>query len=426
VTAAADSANKPAATPTESTGSTARTDNPRDPGAMYKKIVGDVPGLRLTGALGVWARGYFEGPQWTGQRDTSFWPFVEGWVKAEYSWNRGNDRINFMPFARKDFYGSQSLIDIKEGYYLHVGDGWSTLVGINRVRWGVVESRHLVNIINQADYAWNLDGDELLGQPMANVNFTSSAGTLSLYGLFGFRPLHEPELDDRLRSQYVTTNRTILANDIEQNVNFAGRFSTTFPLFSGSVDAAISYFHGIGREPRYVVEVPPTLSNPVPKLRSYYDLIDQGGLELVATFDALQLKFEGIVRHEFGETYGATVAGFEYTFYNVGNSGADFGLVGEHLTDNRSAVQPPTVYAHSVFAGGRVSLNGGSNTNFLGGVLYNYDDNARYVSGKLSTRLQDDLSLDIEGRYFIYAPTSDYLYAVLHDSYLQARIMKYF
>lgn len=424
-TAPAAAANE-SATQSGATSSTARAEAANEPATLYNKIAPNVPGLRLTGALGVWGRGFFERPEWDGQRNTSLWPYVEGWVKAEYTWNKGNDRFNFMPFGRKDFYGSQSLVDIKEGYFLHVGDGWSVLAGINTVRWGVVESRHLVNIINQVDYAWNLDGDEVLGQPMANINVTTPAGTLSLYGLFGFRPLHEPEVGDRLRAEFVSTDRTILANDIEKNINFAGRFSSTFSLLSGSVDAAISYFHGVGREPRYIMVVPPTPMTAVPQISSYYDLIDQGGLEVVATFDALQLKFEGIIRRELGETYGATVAGFEYTFYNVANSGADIGLVAEHLTDNRSALQPATVYAHSVFAGGRLSLNEGSNTQFLGGILYNYEDMARYATAKFSTRLRDDLGLALEGRYLIYAPPEDYLYSLLHDSYVQARITKYF
>ncbi len=420
----AAAATGPATAP-DLTGATAHAEAKIEPSTPFSNFMPNVPGLRVTGAVGVWGRAYPDQPQWSGQRDDAVWPNVEGWLKAEYSWNGGNDRINFMPYGRKDFFGSRSLVDVKEGYFLHVGDGWNVLAGVNSVHWGVVESRHLVNIINQVDYAWDIDGDEVLGQPMANVNVTTPIGVLSLYGLFGFRPLHEPKLEDRLRSSFVSTNRTILASDIDENVNYAARFNTTFPVLSGSVDAAVSYFHGIGREPRYVM-TPPTLAMPVPQLASFYDQIDQGGLEVVATFDALQLKFEGIVRRELGETYAATVAGFEYTFFNVSNTGADIGLVAEHLSDDRSPLQPPTIYAHDVFAGARLTLNNSLNTHFLGGILYNYKDLARYATAKFSTRIQDDLNLALEGRYFIYAPQEDYLYTILHDSYVQARLTKYF
>jgi hypothetical protein len=391
-----------------------------------KKFTPDIPGLRLTGAIGVWGRAFPQGPQWDGQRNVAIWPNVEGWVKAEYAWNNGADRINFMPYGRKDFFGSRSLVDVKEGYVLHAGDGWSVLAGINTVHWGVTESRHLVNIINQVDYGWNIDGDELLGQPMANVNVTTSVGTLSLYSLFGFRPLHEAKVEDRLRLPLLATSPTILASDVDKNVNFAGRFSSTFPLLSGSVDAGVSYFHGIGREPRYILSATRTPTTLLPELTPLYDRIDQGGLEIVATFDALQLKFEGIVRHEFGETYAATVAGFEYTFFNVLNTGSDVGLVGEHLSDNRSALQPPTIYAHDVFLGARLSFNDNANTHLLAGILYNYQDTAQYATARLTTRIQDDLSLQLEARYFIYAPPTDYLYTLLHDSFVQARLIKYF
>jgi len=398
---------------------------PSEPLPSLQKMMPDIPGLRLTGAIGIWGRSFPQSPQWDGESNAVLWPNVEGWVKAEYSWNGGKDRFNFMPYARKDFIGSRSLVDVKEGYFLHTGDGWSVLAGINTVHWGVTESRHLVNIINQADYAWSIDGDELLGQPMVNANFTTSMGTLSLYGLFGFRPLQDYDAKDRFRTPLVPDGHTILASDIEQNVNFAGRFNSTFPLFGGSIDAAVSYFNGVGREPRYVL-LAATSPSSLPRLTSYYDLINQGGLEIVGTFNSLQLKFEGIIRHEYGETYAATVAGFEYTFFNVWNSGADVGLVAEHLTDNRSMLQPPTFYAHDVFIGGRFTFNDSSDTNLLGGILYNYQDSAEYATARLSTRIRDDLSLTLEGRYFIYAPPEDYLYWILHDSYVQARIIKYF
>jgi hypothetical protein len=79
-----------------------------------------------------------------------------------------------------------------------------------------------------------------------------------------------------------------------------------------------------------------------------------------------------------------------------------------------------------VFLGGRLTLNDSSNTNFLGGILYNYQDQARYVIARLTTRVQDDLALQLEGRYFLYAPETDYLFTVLHDNFLQARVIKYF
>ena len=124
------------------------------------------------------------------------------------------------------------------------------------------------------------------------------------------------------------------------------------------------------------------------QLTPVYDIIDQFGLESVATFGALQLKFEGIGRQEFGEQYFATVAGFEYTFFDVGKSGADIGFLAEHLSDSRSSIQPPTIYDHDIFVGTRLSLNDTGSTHFLAGFLYDYRNGAEYASGKFSTRLR--------------------------------------
>jgi hypothetical protein len=381
-----------------------------------------IPGWRVGGAIGIWARGFVQRPQFEGQRGVALWPNIEGWIKADYSWNNNNDRITVRPYGRFDFYGSRSVFDIREGYYLHVGNGWDVLVGVNTVRWGVTESRHLVNIINQIDFGWSIDGDELLGQPMTNVNFATPLGTLSLYGLYGFRPFHQAKLEDRLRFAFPADGSTVLASNVEKNVNFAARLSNTFPVMTGSVDAGLSYFHGISREPRYSSS---QFGLNLPMV-AIYDKIDQAGLDAVGTFGQLQLKFEGIGRSQLGQQYAATVAGFEYTFSNVAGTGADVGLVAEHLTDDRSALQPPTVYTRAVFVGGRLTLNDSSNTHFLAGYLHNYRDGASYAEAKFRTRVKDDLDLALEGRYFITAPQSDVLFTLLHDSHVQMRLTQFF
>src|SRR5262249_50615505 len=156
---------------------------------------------------------------------------------------------------------------------------------------------------------------------------------------------------DRLRFPLVAENPTVLASDIDRNVNFAARFASTIPIAGGSTDVGLSYFHGISREARYVRPLVPT---PSSVMTPGSDPIDQVGLDTVATIDQLQLKFEGIARTQFGQQYYATVGGFEYTFTNAGDSGADVGLVFEHLTDDRSSVQPPTVYSRAIFTGARL------------------------------------------------------------------------
>jgi hypothetical protein len=76
-----------------------------------------------------------------------------------YEWNGGNDRIDFVPFARLDAQDSERThADIRELKYLHIGDGWDVTVGFDKIFWGVTESRHLVDIINQTDAVEDVDG----------------------------------------------------------------------------------------------------------------------------------------------------------------------------------------------------------------------------------------------------------------------------
>src|ERR1700687_2439053 len=107
-TSPTEAANEPA-TPSGLTGATSFAAATSEPPTPSSKFMPNVPGLRLTGAIGVWGRGFPEAPHWDGQRNAAIWPNVEGWVKAEYTWNNGTDLINFMPYARKDFFGSRSL-----------------------------------------------------------------------------------------------------------------------------------------------------------------------------------------------------------------------------------------------------------------------------------------------------------------------------
>ena len=58
---------------------------------------------------------------------------------------------------------------------------------MRRVFWGVTESKHVVDIINQTDLTENIDGETKLGQPMVNFALVQSWGTIDVFALLGFR-----------------------------------------------------------------------------------------------------------------------------------------------------------------------------------------------------------------------------------------------
>jgi len=121
-----------------------------------------------------------------------------------WEWNNGDDRIEFIPFARLDSHDRErSHGDIRQLSYLHIADGWDLTVGIDKVFWGVMESRHLVDYINQTDAVEDVDAEEKLGQPMVNLGLQRDWGDLNIFYLPLFRERTFPGTKGRLRSPFV-------------------------------------------------------------------------------------------------------------------------------------------------------------------------------------------------------------------------------
>jgi hypothetical protein len=382
----------------------------------------DESDVRLSAAITAGTRAFFEEPLLPEQHGI-FFPYAEGWFRVAHAWNDGRSRVSFMPYGRGYARGHGNLLDLKEGYFLHVDDGWDVLVGVNTVFWGVAESRHLVNVINQIDLGGDIDGEDLLGQPMLNVNLTSPDwGTLSLFGLFGFRERDHPSRKDRLRLLPPIIDRHAVFEDskAERHVAFAARYSNTFDLAFGSLDSAVSFFYGTNREPRFVPD--PMLTFLIP----HYDRMTQGGLEAVYTTGSLQAKFEGIVRHTNDETFAAVVAGGEYTIFDVFGSGADLGLMAEYLHDGRSSKQAPILFRKAVFGGLRLSLPDAESTRIRAGILFDTTDSAKHASVEFSRRLADDVLVEAELRLFLDFPRMSPFAAFDRDSFINVTFTKFF
>jgi len=79
-------------------------------------------------------------------------------TEPEYytAWNNEKQSFTFTPFIRLDQYDNErSHADIRELSYQQVWDSWELTVGISKVYWGVSESQHLVDVINQTDNVEN-------------------------------------------------------------------------------------------------------------------------------------------------------------------------------------------------------------------------------------------------------------------------------
>ncbi|TNF92123.1 MAG: hypothetical protein EP297_13965, partial [Gammaproteobacteria bacterium] len=116
-------------------------------------------------------------------------------------WNNGRDSFTFEPFIRIDSRDDERThADIRELIWIHAAEDWELRTGIGKVFWGVTESRHLVDIINQTDLVENLDGEDKLGQPMVNLSLIRGWGTVDFFLLPGFRERTFPGQSGRLRS----------------------------------------------------------------------------------------------------------------------------------------------------------------------------------------------------------------------------------
>ena len=134
----------------------------------------------LAGFVGSDLRYYPEPARFPGQDGYSVSPSLMLQPEFRQSWNEDEDRLTFVPFARLDANDDhRTHFDVRELNWFHTGDSWDLRVGVGKVFWGVAESRHLVNIINQDDRVEDIDEEDKLGQPMVNLNLSQDWGNLS-------------------------------------------------------------------------------------------------------------------------------------------------------------------------------------------------------------------------------------------------------
>ncbi len=376
----------------------------------------------LSGFLAGDLRVFPRAPAYQEQSGAVLVPSLAVQPELRREWNAGDDRLTIIPFARLDARDSERThIDLRELNWLHVGEGWDLRLGVDRVFWGVTESRHLVDIVNQTDLVEDLDGEDKLGQPMINLGLERAWGNLNVLVLPGFRERTFVGTKGRLRGTLpVATDRAVYESAAgRQRVDLAVRYTTVI----GDWDIGLAQFRGTGREPRLV---PGVDGSGAPVLVPHYDVIDQTGLDVQATLGDWLWKLEAIRRTGQGKAFAALVGGFEYTLYGVFDSSADVGLIVEYLYDGRGAGAPSTAYDDDVFVGLRLALNDSRDTEFLVGGVVDRDSFATILSIEAKRRLNDRWTLELEGTSFIGMPASDSLFGIRKDSFLTLRLARYF
>ena len=373
----------------------------------------------ISGSVEMQARSFWNGPQWAGQDDRALQGSVSLTTEVRWYNEDGNQRAAFIPYLRWDTTDEErSLTDFREAYWAFAGDSYEVLAGANTVFWGVTESMHLVDIINQTDFAADIDGEDKLGQPMISLVVQRDWGEITGFLMPYFKERTFAGPDGRFRPPLpVDTDNAVYESSEEENhVDLALRYSHYF----GDIDVGLSAFSGTSREPRFMP------SRDGASLVPVYDQINQFGIDLQYTADSWLWKLEAIIRDGATHSFAAAVGGFEYTLYQVAESSADVGLILEYQYDGRNELEAVTTADNDLFAGTRLALNDVQDTAVLAGISYDAETGERFVNIEAERRFGDDWFGELRVRVFSGAEQGDATYWLQRDDYLQLSIARFF
>lgn len=432
-----------------------------------------LPGLACAAELDL--RVEAEG-RWFYSADVAPWsPSAAASAELFHEWHDGRERISAELFARHDVRDdSRSHADVRELYYEQLGETVEFRAGWRRVFWGVTESRHLVDIINQSDFVEDLDNEIKLGQPMLDAAFIGGAGTVELFLMPYQRARTFPGEDGHPQLPYpVAPGEARYASRRGQHhLDAALRFETSI----GAADLGLSYFDGTAREPDILpclrrgsdfvgtetqancdllsaVAIP---QSPLPDvvtdllqqlgllpsdeevaaqivaevernlvLAPYYDRVRQLGVDAQVLIGGWAWKLEAVHREAGRGSSSAAVGGFEYSFAGFFDTGWDVGLLMELLYEDRDGLLDAR-YNHDGFVGLRVSLNDAASTTLLGGVLADRSGKDRVFQLEGNRRIGEAWRLNLKWRDFSAVPRDSLAAFLADEDMLSMSIERFF
>ncbi len=354
--------------------------------------------------------------QFSGQRGIHLSPSIVMEPEAVYESESGAYRFTARPFARLDPHDEhRSHFDVREFGLLHLGSDWTLFAGLGSVFWGVTESNHLVDIINQVDGVEDIDSEDKLGQPMVSVTLERDWGALDLYYLPAFRERTFPGDRARLRGP-------LPISDDVRYTSGAGRYHQDWAVrwshVLGDVDLAVAFFRGTGRDPVLIPEQVGGQAVLVPE----YSVVDQTSLELQWTRGATLWKLEALAQGGQGHRFGAFVAGLEHTLYQLGDGDTDLGLLAEVMVDDRDSDAPVTLFDNDIFAGMRWAWNDVADTSILGGPVIDFDTGEVLAFVEAERRVGDAWTVEVEGRWFGNTEVGTFSNALRRDGFVTLRV----
>jgi len=380
----------------------------------------------VSGRVALEGRSYYQDGAHPGQRSHAGGFVVEPSLYVEDAEGRS---LTVAPFFRYDAGDRRRThFDVREAYLLllgEIGDGeWELRLGADRVFWGVAESRHLVDIVNQTDLIEHPNEEAKLGQPMAHLTWSAEWGVVELFASTYHRERTFPGPSGRLRPGLVVDDERVSYESAagEWNVDMAARYSHSF----GPVDLGVSVFDGTSREPCLACELPRLNERRELVLVPHYEQIRQFAVDAQLTIESWLLKLEAIHRAGAGnqigveQDYAALVVGGEYTFNGIFESDADLALLAEWNHDGRGR-KATNVFDNDAFVGIRLALNDVQSTDFVFSMLADLDHATRSLVVEFNRRLTDQWSLHVEGLFILAVDEADLTYyQTRRDSFIEA------
>jgi len=375
---------------------------------------------QLRGSVSLVQDYYFRNAAFENQKNQHS-PTIE--IQPEYIWqsDMSQDAFLFEPFlALSATDPAKNRFDIRKASYQYVGDMLEVEFGVSKVFWGVAESRHLVDIVNQTDMMGNVDGEDKLGQPMIKAGYYSDYGWFQAFILPYFRTRTFSHKESRLRQGFILhENEAEFSNHLEEyHPDFALRYQNNFD----DLDLGLHYFYGTDREPVINARISGGGVTYIPR----YDIIHRVGLDAQYTIGGWLLKSEAIAVQGYEDIYYAATNGFEYTFYGIEDTDIDIGMLVEYHHDDRSSQMPITFYDHDLFIGTRITPNDLYDTEFLAGFLTDVKGEGNIWSLETSRRLSDHFKLSLEARLFHGRPKDDLFRPFDRDDFVRLELNYFF
>jgi hypothetical protein len=376
----------------------------------------------LSGWVSVEGRGFLDDPLYDGQeRDNGS---IAAQPEYRHDWENGSS-FTFVPFGRVDTADwRRTHADIRELNYVYRQDNWFVRLGVGKVFWGATEFVHLVDIVNQTDLVEHIDGEDKLGQPMVEFSITPSWGTIDFFILPYFRERTFPGRHGRLRTSRVVDvdNPIFESTSKERNTDVALRYSRTF----GSTDFGIYVFRGTNRDPLLAT---PDLIDPNDtddsRLIPFYEQINQFGTDLQYATGNWLWKLEAYFRNGYFQDYFAATGGFEYTFFGVGGSNTDIGVLSEYAYNDRED-GGLTIFQNDLFLGMRLTPNDVAGTQLLAGFSQDVEESENAMSIEASRRLGENWRLILEAWLFMQTADNSVVHQLRDDDFARLELAYYF